>query len=150
MMPDEGSGVVVQAGIDEWVEGQAYSAAFTLSVTLFGPGSSFLTRSLNVPSFAEVNFTSALRSRADVLANLVFVHILDKQMDVRLVLPVGRGHRPAANESRTATWPFSLISNTLFLNANPLPASIALSSSATAAPDDTNAHASATRALPNA
>jgi hypothetical protein len=41
MMPDEGSGVVVQAGIDEWVEGQAYSAAFTLSVTLFGPGSSF-------------------------------------------------------------------------------------------------------------
>jgi len=58
MMPDEGSGVVVQAGIDEWVEGQAYSAAFTLSVTLFGPGSSFLTRSLNVPSFAEVNFTS--------------------------------------------------------------------------------------------
>src|SRR5580700_3363950 len=102
------------------------------------------------PLFRRGELHLALRSRADVLANLVFVHILDKQMDVRLVLPVGRGHRPAANESRTATWPFSLISNTLFLNANPLPASIALSSSATAAPDDTNAHASATRALPNA
>jgi hypothetical protein len=58
MMHDEGSGVVVPAGIDEWVEGKAYSADFTPRVTLFGPGSSFLTRSLNVPSFAEVNFTS--------------------------------------------------------------------------------------------
>src|SRR3984885_6827002 len=122
------------------------SAAFTFSVTVFGPGPSFLTRSLNVPSFVGVNFTSHFGpGLVSLPTSMLSPSWMNKCTSVSLSpLAVTVTGLPATNGRRTATSPFSLISNTLFLNADALPASLVLSSSATAAPEATIAHASAT------
>src|SRR5580692_3469947 len=122
------------------------SAAFTFSVTVFGPGPSFLTRSLNIPSFVGVNVTLHFGpGLVSLPTSLLSPSWMNKCTSVSFSpLVVTVTGLPAANDRRTATSPFSLISNTLLLNADPLPASLGLSSSATAAPEATNAHPSVT------
>ena len=74
-----------QAGIGAFGKRGVYSASFTASVTLFGPGPLFLTRSRYIPSDFGVNFTS-LRTGARVFADLVLVLIVDEQMHVGLLV----------------------------------------------------------------
>src|SRR5580704_9580787 len=105
------------------------SMAFTFSVTLFGSGPSFLTRSLNVPSFIGVNFTShvgpGVVSLPTSWLSLSWTNRCTSVCLSPLVVTVAS--LPAMNGSRTATSLFSLISNTILLD-EVLVASVGLSS----------------------